>query len=395
MKVVISCSGKFHAFALAEQMEKKNYLKLFFTTFASNKNFLFGNFVRRVDKEEIPVHSIKTNILIAIAIKIFQKEQFLWNELFDIWVSRKVKKIDDFDVFIGWSGMSLNSIRVAKNRGVITIIERGSSHIQYQNLILNEEYARFGISFNIDSRVIAKELKEYQEADFISIPSNFVKRSFLEMGVPESKLILNPYGVDLTNFHKIISTSAFQPKLKLVYLGYHSIQKGLIYFIDALNKLNIDVNDYEVGFIGSISDEVKGIIELNKKPNWIFHGQINQYDLKTILKDYDIAIQPSIQEGLSMVIAQLLACGIPVIATTNTGGEEIIVNGYNGYIVPIRNSDEIKNKIELLNSDRQLLELLKINAEESVMNGFTWNDYGERWEKEIKLIKSKIWKNIS
>ncbi len=390
MKVVISCSGKFHAFALAEQMEKKKYLNFFFSTFASNKNFLFKNFVRRVDREKIPIEKIKTNILIAIAIKIFQKEQFLWNEFFDFWVSRKLKKIDDFDVFIGWSGMSLNTIREAKKRGKITIVERGSSHIEYQNSILNEEYARFGISFNIDSRVIAKELKEYQEADFISIPSNFVKRSFLEMGISESKLILNPYGVDLTNFHKIISKSSLPPKLRLVYLGFHSIQKGLIYFINAINNLNIDIEDYEVGFIGSISDELKGIIELNKKSNWIFHGQINQYELKNILGNYDLAIQPSLQEGLSMVIAQLLACGIPVIATTNTGGEDLIENGYNGYIVPIRNSDEIKNKIELLHSNRHLLELLKINAEESVKNGFTWNDYGERWEKEFNLIKSKL-----
>ena len=49
--------------------------------------------------------------------------------------------------------------------------------------ILHEEHRKFGLQFNVHPAVVEKELKEYEEADFISIPSNFVRTSFIEHGV--------------------------------------------------------------------------------------------------------------------------------------------------------------------------------------------------------------------
>lgn len=282
--------------------------------------------------------------------------------------------------------MSLYSLRQAKRTGKITIVERGSSHIQYQNEILKEEYAKYNIDFSINKNVIEKELKEYQEADYISVPSAFVKNSFLEMGIDEKKLILNPYGVSLSNFGGDFKCDNFNGKLKLLYLGNLSFRKGIPYLFQALKSLKETGCEIEVHFIGSIFPDFELYCSENKMIDWVFHGHIPHHLLKSKLHDFDLAIHPSLEEGLSMVLAQLLASGIPVIATTNTGGMEFIKDGYNGFIVPIRNSEAIKKKIQLVHSDRKLLKLLKENAHESVKNGFTWDHYGNRWKENLEKI---------
>lgn len=383
MSVIISCSGKFHAFALAEQMEKHGLLDHLYTTYAYQKNVKLRHFVKRIDKESIPTKKIHTNNLLAFPIKLLPRQGYTWLDMYDRWVASKIKNINS-KIFIGWSGMSLHAIRAAKAKGMITIIERGSSHIVYQNEILNEEYKNFGIDFTIDKRMIEKELKEYDEADFVSIPSTFVENSFLREGIPSAKLFINHYGVG--SAFKTNRKHLFKKKFTIVYVGTLSIQKGLIYLFEALNLLTIDENSYEVWFIGKIDKELIDIANKAKKGNWKFFGHVNHYDLHQYLGQCDIAVQPSLQEGLSMVIPQLMSCGIPVIATTNTGGENIIKNNINGFIIPIRSPLSIYEKIIYLFNDQISLAKMKNAAMETITNGFTWDDYGNRYSSFIRKL---------
>ncbi|HEV3251821.1 MAG TPA: hypothetical protein VGZ71_12755, partial [Puia sp.] len=63
--VSISSSSKLWAFVLAEQFERKKYLDYLITTYAYSKNTLARYLVNRIDKEEIPVDKIQTNIILA------------------------------------------------------------------------------------------------------------------------------------------------------------------------------------------------------------------------------------------------------------------------------------------------------------------------------------------
>lgn len=379
--VDVSCSGKFHAFALAEQMEKNGMLDNFYTTYAYQKNILLRKLVRRTDKENIPISKIRTNTFLAFPIKLLPGSGYFWLDLFDRWVARKIRKRNS-KIFIGWSGMSLHSIRAAKASGKITILERGSSHILYQNQILQDEYKNFGFNFSIDSRIITKELNEYEEADYISIPSLFVKNSFIEQGVKEEKLIMNPYGV--SNFFNAPLKSTNKNKFTILYLGTLSIRKGLKYLFEALNILKINSNEFEVWFVGKVDKELVEIVDSSKKHNWKFFGHINHYDLQKYITQCDVAVHPSLEEGLSMVIPQLLKCGIPVIATKNTGGENIINEGKNGFIVPIRSPERIAEKINYLYNNLKILDQMKIDAAYS--QNSSWDDYGKRYIDFLKSI---------
>src|SRR6476660_960074 len=138
--VTVSCSAKLHAFALAEQLDEKGLLDDFYTTYASQKNEFLFRFVKRQDKEKIRLEKIHTNSPLAFPIKFWQSRSHIYNNIFDALVSRHLRNSKS-RVFIGCSGMSLKTIRRAKNAGMKTIVERGSSHIEFQNDILTGEYA--------------------------------------------------------------------------------------------------------------------------------------------------------------------------------------------------------------------------------------------------------------
>jgi glycosyltransferase involved in cell wall biosynthesis len=383
--VTVSCSGKFHAFNLAEQLEKENMLTKLYTLYAYQKNTLFRKIASRIDKEDILSKNIKTNIPLAFISRLQLKSHFEINDSFDTWVKRNIeRKPDSYKLLIGWSGMSLNSIRQAKLDGKITILERGSSHINYQNEILIEEYNRYGVKFSIDQRVIDKEEEEYAEADYITIPSKFVKQTFLERSIKESKLIHIPYGVGLY-FNKEKRNDDTKHKFRILYLGNLSIRKGLIYLFEAIKSLSIKERDYEVWFIGNISNEISSLIKKYERKNWRFFGHINHYNLADYIIQCDVGIQPSIEEGLSMVIPQMLNCGVPVIATVNTGGEDFIKNGINGYTVPIRSAKSIADCITLLYEDVAHREELKHQALQ-LQREYTWDDYGSSYKSILKKI---------
>lgn len=380
--VTVSCAGKFHAFALAEQLQRHGLLTELLTTYAYQKNSFMRRFAGRVDKEDIPIKKLRTFLPGAVGMKLIHNDH-LWNELFDRWAATKQGKRSN-KVFIGWSGMSLKTMRRAKAEGKTTVIERGSSHIRYQDRLLHDEYKKFGVSFHVDPRTVEKELIEYEEADYISIPSTFVKNSFLKLGVPERKLVQNPYGT--SSHFKKVTVEKKDDKFRVLYMGSLVIRKGLVYLFKALNRLNIPEDKFEAWFVGKVDDEIKETVDKYARPNWRFFGHINHYELPHYISTCDVAVQPSLEEGLSMVMPQIMGCGVPVIATTNTGGEDVIDNEKTGFIVPIRDPDAIAEKIQMLRDDPHRLAEMKAAAGATAGRDISWNAYGDRYADFIRKL---------
>jgi glycosyltransferase involved in cell wall biosynthesis len=330
--VRLSCSVKLHSFYLAEQLDKRGLLDKFYTVYHSRKDRITALFNHRRDLEQIHLDKLKTFPFIAPLIR-FGNPPYINNQIFDNLVARDlVKSNGSYNTFVGWSGMSIASIRQAKDEGKSVILERGSSHIRYQFSLLEDEYKRWSFRFHGDPRVADQEEQEYALADYVVVPSRFVEKTFLEKGFPAEKIFRNNFGVS-RHFNP---SKPKRGRFTVAYVGNLSIRKGLPYLFQALSELKLDRNLYEVWFIGHIDAEIKTLIPRFQQNNWKFFGFINHYELANLMSQCSIAVQPSLEEGMSMVIPQLMACGTPVIATTNTGGEDFITDGVNGFIIPIR-----------------------------------------------------------
>ncbi len=378
MQVTISVGGRFHAFYLAQQLLKRGYLRRLITSYPKFEVVKYGIPKDRVRSVVIKELMSRGWEKVPSFLKNSYNPQFLIHEIYDRWASYLYTKSD---ICVAFAHFGLHTIRKAKRLGAMTIVERGSAHILYQIEILKEEYEKIGLKPQLGHpKVIENGLKEYEETDYISIPSKFVKRTVLEKGFPEEKLIHVPYGVHLDEFRQI---SKEDKKFRIVYAGGMTIRKGIHYLLQAYSDLKL-LNS-ELLLIGGLSDEIKSFFK-KYEGNYRWVGNVPQRELYKYYSQGSVFVMMSIEEGLALVQPQAMACGLPVICTRNTGGEDIVREGIDGFIIPIRDVEALKEKLIYLYDNPDICKAMGQSAEERVSRGFTWDDYGERIIKAYGAI---------
>ena len=379
------CIGKFHLFALARELLKKGMLERIFSGYPSWK----------LKSEDIPADRLETFPWLQTPYMALGKWGLLgegrvqrdlaWyaHETLDRHVARR---LPDSDILFALSGSGLVCGREAQRRGAKYICDRGSSHIRYQDAILKEEFERWGQTFcGIDPRIIAKEEAEYETADAVSVPSTFAYRSFVEMGVPESKLRKIPYGVDLRRFEKVADPNP--ESFDVLFVGQVSFQKGVPDLLEAFRRLKHPKKYLRI--VGGMSPEMARFLKNSLPDDVEFLGHIPQPKLKQIMSRSYVMVLPSIQEGLALVQAQALACGCPVVGTHHTGAEDLFTDGKEGFVVPIRDPRAIADRLQLLADDPQRRAAMSEAALQRVKEMGGWEEYGNRMAQVMMDLVNK------
>ena len=402
MKIAVSCAGRFHAFQLVEQLQKRGALSQFLTTTLNAR--LIPNrelpdslksdpdFLSKV--VTIPLPEYLCYGIRKLPTKEAQSLAYLTKDnLFDL---RAAGKISASDIFVGWANQSLFQLREAKTRGALGVIERGSTHIEYQYNLLDEECRKLGLTANTrntyDQRLIEKQLKEYHEADHIMVPSEFARRSFATLGFPKGKVLKVPYGIDLERFATLSRSQNRTGPLRILFIGPLGVQKGIFYLLEAIKGLATTGRSIELTVIGQIEEGFKTFFLRSGLNRQITKHitQVPNRDLPEYFAQNDLLCLPSIQEGLALVIGEAMASGLAIIASDHTGGEEFVRGGVDGFIVPVGSIEALQEKIDLLASDRELLSTLQSNAAERAKE-FSWGRYGERIiETYTGLLENKL-----
>lgn len=368
MKICVASVGRFHAFDLARQMERLGHLTRLYTAYP------------RFKVDGLPAAKVSTFPWIMGAAELAgrfglpglrERLNFPMIETFDRWMA---KRLAPCDVFHCLSSFGLQSHRAARSKyRALTVCDRGSSHITFQNEILREEYEHCGIPYRgTDARIIERELAEYEFCDLISVPSSFSIRSFVEKGVPRDKLRLNPYGVDLSMFHPMPKRDAV---FRVLFVGVTSVQKGVRYLLEAVS--NAQIPELETWLVGAIDPEMRPILARYEN-RFRALGVLPRAELAGQYSQASVLVLPSIQDGFGLVMAQAMACGVPVIATTNTGAKDLFTDGVEGFIVPIRDGAAIADKIVFLREHPEVRDAMGAAALARVRALGGWNSYGEQ-----------------
>ena len=280
------------------------------------------------------------------------------------------------DLLVAWSASALPALRRARELGMRTVVERGSTHIAWQTDLLVSEYARFGLRPRTASpRIVERELAEYAEADAIAVPSRFVRRTFIERGIPEERVICAPYGVSLASFAP--PDTPGDEVFRVIHCGAVTLRKGCHYLLEAFRTLALP--RAELWLVGGVSPEMEEFRRRYASPQIIFQGAQPQSELaRRFYGRASVFCLASLEEGLAMVIPQAMACGLPVIATPNSGAEELVREGEEGFLVPIRDVDALRERLLDLYRDPERRRAMGRAAWKRVREGFTWSDYGDR-----------------
>jgi len=368
VKVTVGCQGRFHLFDLARQMEQLGHLGHLYTAYP---RFKVG---------QLPRHKVSTfpwlmaPYMAAGRLGIGSRLEMLEPVIirsFDDWVARNIEQCDIYHC-LSASGTRTHEI-VRRSYGAISICDRPCAHILYQEQILREEYERQGRYFrSIDPYVKRRELEEYEMCDLITVPSTFAYRSFIGLGVPSSKLIVNPLGADLHTFRPIPKEDDI---FRVVYTGAVSFQKGIPYLLQALCELRLA--KFEIWLIGYVRDEMKSLLG-RYDGRFRYLGVIDRHQLHRFYSQGSVFVLASVHDGFGMVQAEAMACGLPVIATTNTGAPDLFTDGEEGFIVPVRNPEAIREKVLLLYENPELQAEMSKAAIRRMAEIGGWREYGER-----------------
>ena len=125
--------------------------------------------------------------------------------------------------------------------------------------------------------------------------------------------------------------------------------------------------------------------ELSSEIEWI--KRVENTMLRDFYSESNVFVMPSIQEGLAMVIGEAMGCGCPIIATTNTGASNILDDQKEGFIIPIRSSQQILEKLEILAESPVLQKEMSNACLQKVKEINGWEDYGDRWYQKLKSLK--------
>jgi glycosyltransferase involved in cell wall biosynthesis len=91
---------------------------------------------------------------------------------------------------------------------------------------------------------------------------------------------------------------------------------------------------------------------------------------------------------LALVQAEAMACGCPVIGSTNSGAEDLYTDGVEGFIVPIRDARAIEERMQLLADKPELQREMGAAALRRVRSIGGWAEYGDRWEELLLQLTS-------
>jgi len=389
MRIVQTVFGVFHHFELARELEQRGHLQTIYSTWPW----------LRLKREGLPRHRVRTfpaiHTLEMMLNRSPLRNDWVSDQLgylnalaFDEWTAHQLSKSPRPDALIGISGSSLKTGLQLQRSGGVFICDRGSSHQRYQEQILTDEYRRWGIRKAIsDPRDTAREEELYAMADAITVPSSFSAQSFAQMGVSMDKVHLIHYGVKLDKFRRTIPPPEVHERFEVIFAGQVSLRKGVPYLLEAFARVRHP--NKRLRIMGWIEPELKGLLPRLPTESVEFLGSVSPDALASIMGSSHALVLPSIEDGFGLVMGQAMACGCPVLASTNTGGSDLFTDGTEGFIVPIRDAPAIADRLQNLIDTPNLQSRLSEAALARVQSLGGWKQYGDQWETLLHQLTGK------
>ncbi len=245
------------------------------------------------------------------------------------------RQIDGGDHLLAFSGQARAQFKRARGRGVGTrSLVSPTSHLRSVDRRYREAAARYPLEQPWTPRLLRRSLEEYRVADRIYVSSRYVRDSFLEQGVEEDRLLLFP----LTPAEEFRPTGKPNESglFEILYVGSLSVVKGVPLLLDAFARQPGD--DLRLILLGGW--ESRGM-RRHIEAACASDPRIEVRPGRPLeqMQSARLFVHPSYEDGFSYSCAEALACGVPVIASENTGAKELIEEGRTGVIAPTGDLD--------------------------------------------------------
>ena len=268
-------------------------------------------------------------------------------------------KMGSYDAVYGYEDGSLELFKAAKKSGLRCYYDLPIAHWKALHALQEEEALRYpdwaitmeGIQDGEDK--LRRKDDELELADVVICPSQFVLDSLPSDIRKKKECRLARFGCDLREA-KMVDRSQ-EKVLKICFVGTHTQRKGLADLFEAMKILgNTSVELHTMGSLCAPLAFYK-----DKFNDIFYHGTGHRERVLEMMSNCDVFCLPSIVEGRALVQLEALSCGLPLIITNNTGGDDLVIEGKTGFMVPIRRPEAIANKISWFADHRDNIPEMK------------------------------------
>ena len=292
-------------------------------------------------------------------------------------VARELGRYSALSAVYAYEDGALAQFRAAEKRGLKRIYDLPIGYWRASRRIAEEEAERKPewkgtLNALADSaEKCARKDEELELADTVIAPSAFVKETLEMFPGARKQIVVNPFGVPARIAVRRALTSRAEP-LRVLYVGGLTQRKGIAYLFEAAEKLGKAITLTVIGRKAGASEALDRCCE---RFRWI--ESLPHERILAEMRAHDVFVFPSLFEGLALVNGEAISQGLPVITTRNSGGSEILRDGVDSFLVPIRDADAIAARLTALHEDRELLKRMSDQALERARE-LTWQGYRER-----------------
>jgi glycosyltransferase involved in cell wall biosynthesis len=215
--------------------------------------------------------------------------------------------------------------------------------------------------------------QELAEADCVIVASSFTRHSLMRCPAPPNRIEVVPYGAPPAIEVRRPCADGRRRPLRALFVGHLSQRKGLADLDAAMTQVGGSATLTLVG--PRTARNCPALDRTIRAHRWIPpapHARVLE-----LMATHDVLVFPSIVEGFGLVMTEALSRGLPVITTPHTGAADLLTDGRDGFVVPIRSPDAIADRLTRLAEDRDLLAAMSEAALATARRN-PWQRYEER-----------------
>jgi glycosyltransferase involved in cell wall biosynthesis len=282
----------------------------------------------------------------------------------------------------GYEDGCLETFRAAKTRGLKCFYDLPIAYWETVRELLEEEGRRLPeweptlVGTRDSPGKLERKTEELALADMVICPSLFVLQSLPPAVRRDKHCLVAEFGSPPGNFEaarRPSQGSRDSEKLRVLFAGSLTQRKGLADVFAAMKLLKR--HDVELIVMGSLIAPME--FYRSQYRDFTYMDTRPHREVLKLMQSCDVLVLPSLAEGRALVQQEALANGLPLIITKNTGGEDLIVPGETGFLVPIRSPDKIAEKISWLADHRDTLPDMRLAAMKKA-DEYPWQRYTDR-----------------
>ena len=306
---------------------------------------------------------------------IGQLRALIWHDRI---VARRLSRLaGEIDLVHVWPLGALATLEEARRLGIPTVLERPNAHTRFAFEVVEAECKRLGVALPPDHEhafnetVLAREEREYELADALLCPSEFVVKTFLDRGTSPEKLVRHIYGYDETEFFPAKRAAASEDGLTMLYVGVAAVRKGLHFALEAWLRSPASRSGTFL-----IAGEVLPAYGERLQPE-LDHPSVrvlgHRTDVAELMRTSDVLVLPSIEEGFGLVCTEAMGSGcVPLVSDACT---DVCRHDENSLVHQVADVAALEQHITKLHRDRTALARLRAGCLETAPD-VTWKAAG-------------------